>query len=121
LRRPKANRLTLIVLSAAFCLFEITMDAGVSFADASPEAERAARVAFEDGRDAYNQGEFAAALVLFERAHALSPKSELLYNIGRAADSDGQNERAIGAYSAYLEAFPQSENREFVISGIDKL
>lgn len=84
-------------------------------------ASPAARAAFEQGRDAYDRGRFGEALEHFERAYALSPHPKLLYNIGRSADSDGQVERAVSAYSSYLSAFPTAENREFVEARLEKL
>ncbi|MET0340193.1 MAG: outer membrane protein assembly factor BamD [Polyangiales bacterium] len=89
-------------------------------ADAA-EREASARSAFEAGRDAYDRGAFGEALTYFERAHALSPKPELLYDIGHAADSDGQTTRAIAAYSAYLEAYPDSDNRAYVRARLEKV
>ena len=76
---------------------------------------------FEAGRDAYDQGDFAKALTHFERAHAQSGRVELLFNIGRAADSDGQARRAIEAYEAYLTASPNATNTNFVRSRISKM
>lgn len=81
----------------------------------------AARQEFGAGREAYDRGAFAEALLHFERAHQLSPRPELLYNIGRAAESDGQWTRAISAYSSYLEAFPRSENEAFVEARLAKM
>jgi len=84
------------------------------------DADAEARRAFEAGRQAYDSGDFADALARFEQAHRLSPRPELLYNIGRAADSDGQFGRATAAYAAYLEAFPLSPNRAFVEARLEK-
>ena len=85
------------------------------------EVDPAARSAFEAGADAYDHGRFGEALREFERAYQLSPHPKLLFNIGRAADGDGQSERAISAYQSYLLAFPRADNREFVESRIAKL
>lgn len=81
----------------------------------------AARAAFEAGRDAYDRGRFGEALQQFDRAYALSPNPILLYNIGRAAEADLQNERAVQAYEAYLAALERAENREFVEARLAKL
>jgi tetratricopeptide (TPR) repeat protein len=80
-----------------------------------------ARAAFEQGRAAYERGAFGEALAHFERAQARSPRAELLYNIARSADSDGQTARALSAYSAYLEAYPTAQNREFVKARLEKV
>ena len=90
-------------------------------AEQAQAASPAARAAFEQGRDAYDRGRFGEALEHFERAYSLSPHPKLLYNIGRSADSDGQVERAVSAYSSYLSAFPAAENREFVEARLEKL
>lgn len=80
-----------------------------------------AREAFERGRSAYERGRFGEAITWYERAHELSPHPTLLFNIGRAADSDGRHERAIQAYAAYLEALPGADNREFVEGRLERL
>lgn len=85
------------------------------------QQEAQAREAFEAGREAYEHGQFAEALAHFEHAYALSARPQLLFNIGRAADSDGQAERAITAYSSYLEASSEADNVEFVKARLDKL
>jgi tetratricopeptide (TPR) repeat protein len=90
-------------------------------ADAVGTAETDARAAFEQGRAAYERGAFGEALAHFERAQALSPRAELLYNIARSADSDGQTARAMSAYSAYLEAYPTAQNRAFVKARLEKV
>lgn len=84
-------------------------------------ADPGARSAFEQGRDAYDRGRFGEALSLFDRAYELSPHPLLLYNIGRAAEADLQNERAVSAYEAYLKALERAENREFVEARLAKL
>ena len=90
-------------------------------ADDSAQADAAARDEFGAGRQAYYEGSFTAALAHFERAYALSPRPELLYNIGRAADADGQAARAMSAYEAYLKALPAAENGDFVRARLAKM
>lgn len=108
---------------AATLVVLLHLSARPARADAVEQAQAspAARAAFEQGRDAYDRGRFGEALAHFEQAYALSPHPKLLYNIGRSADSDGQVERALSAYSSYLEAFPTAENREFVEARLAKL
>jgi tetratricopeptide (TPR) repeat protein len=103
------------VVSLAFIF---TLMCSVARADApTPEG----RAAFEAGRDAYEAGRFEEALVQYERAYALSPHPNLLYNIARAADSDGQTERAIQAYEAFLSSKPNAENGDFARARLAKL
>lgn len=114
------------LVSTLFALLVATLGPPTSSARAEAStnpahADSAARSAFEAGRQAYDRGAFEEALAHFEQAHALSPRAELLYNIGRAADSDGQSARAIAAYSSYLDAFPNAENRDFVRARLEKM
>lgn len=85
------------------------------------KADAEAKAAFAAGRDAYDRGRFAEALRGFERAYELSGHPKLLFNIGRAAESDGKNARAIEAYERYLQSVPQADNREFVEGRLSKL
>lgn len=89
--------------------------------EASSELDAEARKAFEAGRAAYDRGLFGKALAHFERAYQLSLRPRLLFNIARAADSDGQYERAVEAYKLYLERMQDAENREFAQSRLRKL
>jgi tetratricopeptide (TPR) repeat protein len=88
---------------------------------AQASEEVAARQEFELGREAYDHGSFANVLAHFERAYALQPRPELLYNVGRAADSDGRPGRAIEAYSSYLESNPDADNSALMRSVVARL
>lgn len=87
----------------------------------SAEIDARARAEFEAGRGAYDQGAFAEALRRYEAAYALSQRPALLFNIGRAADSNGELERAESAYLAFLQAVPEAENRKFVEARLEVL
>jgi tetratricopeptide (TPR) repeat protein len=79
-----------------------------------PEAssrDEEARMLFEAGRVAYADGRFEDALDYFQRAHALSGRAALLYNIGSAADKLRRDAVALDAFRGYLEAMPTAENR----------
>jgi len=71
------------------------------------EDEADARRMFEAGREAYGAGAFEAAFELFERAYALSPRPQLLYNIGQSADRMRDDEAALTYFERYLEAVPE--------------
>lgn len=79
----------------------------------SPEAVRdeQARQLFEQGRTAFTEARFADALDLFRRAHALSHRHALLYNIGQAADRLRLDREALEAFDLYLAEVPDAENR----------
>jgi hypothetical protein len=85
------------------------------------DSDPAARAAFEAGRAAYDHGRFAEALDQFQLAYELSRLPQLLFNIARAAESDGRNERAVSAYEAYLQALPVADNRDFVEARMRRL
>ena len=78
---------------------------------AAPDPRSQALRLFEESDGAYKRGEFAHAAVLLEKAHALHPEPVLLYNLGRAYEGLGKNEKAIEAYSRYLRAAPQAQDR----------
>ncbi|MGE0784386.1 MAG: tol-pal system YbgF family protein [Sandaracinaceae bacterium] len=70
-----------------------------------------ARSLFDAGRIALSQGRFDEALDRFERAYELSPRVEMLYNVGLAADRAGHIVRAIEAFEAYLARTPDPDQR----------
>ena len=81
-----------------FCLALAGVCANPASAQPAPIAAQSpddadARRAFEAGRDAYDHGAFAEALTHYERAYVLSHRPGLLFNIARAADSDGRADR----------------------------
>jgi tetratricopeptide (TPR) repeat protein len=85
-------------------------------APAAPQAvttavasDQEARASFEAGKAAYDNGDYAVALVQFERAYDLSHRSLLLYNLGLTHDRLQHEERALESYEAYLAANPQDE------------
>jgi tetratricopeptide (TPR) repeat protein len=100
---------TLLVLSPAAALGQTSSN------------EQMARSIFEAGRTAYDSGRFDQALRYFQEAYDMSPRPVLLFNIGSAADRLQENQRALDAYRAYLEAVPSANNRELVESRIQFL
>ncbi len=71
--------------------------------------DQEARASFAAGKAAYDNGDYAAALVQFERAYELSHRSLLLYNLGLAHDRLQHEQRALESYEAYLDANPNDE------------
>ncbi|MEM7606759.1 MAG: hypothetical protein AAF411_15495 [Myxococcota bacterium] len=85
--------------------------------DQSPIDARAddeAREIFEAGEASYRRGDYRRALDYFRHAYSLSPRPELLFNIGNAAERAREDETAIEYYERYLEALPDAENRQMV-------
>jgi tetratricopeptide (TPR) repeat protein len=66
---------------------------------------------FEQSADLYRQGKFDEAAKLLERAYSLHDEAVLLYNLGRAYEGLGQNQKAIDAYTKYLEKAPAAKDR----------
>jgi tetratricopeptide (TPR) repeat protein len=73
-----------------------------------PADDAEARARFEAGRIAFGQGRYESALEDFRRAHDLTGRSELLYNIGSAADRLRLDGEALEAFEAYLAAVQES-------------
>jgi tetratricopeptide (TPR) repeat protein len=78
---------------------------------ATSSRDEEARMLFEAGRVAYEDGRFEDALGYFQRAHDLSGRPALLYNVGSAADKLRRDAVALDAFRRYLEALPTAENR----------
>ena len=89
-----------------------------------PEAasrDQEARMLFEAGRVAYAAGRFEDSLGYFQRAHEMSGRAVLLYNVASAADKLRRDAVALDAFRRYLEAVPTAENRAEVESRIHVL
>jgi len=70
-----------------------------------------ARGLYLAGAAAYEEGRFEESLAYFQRSYELSPRPELLYNIGQAADRSREDAIALDAFRRYLEAMPELPNR----------
>jgi hypothetical protein len=103
-------------MSLALCLACLARAEPVS---AAPNAEVQRLVA--EAKRAYDNGQFAEALARYDLSYQLEPAPQLLFLIGQAADSDGQSERALQAYRAYLRAVPAAPNKTFVSARIARL
>ncbi|MEM9189319.1 MAG: hypothetical protein AAGF12_09090 [Myxococcota bacterium] len=86
----------------------------VAVAQSGSTSEEEAQGFFLAGRAAYDEGRYEDALQRFEAAHELSGRSELLYNIGLAADRARHDRRAVDAYEAFLAERPDTPYRESV-------
>src|SRR4051794_9887712 len=73
-----------------------------------------ARQAFEEGRRAYNVGQFQEAIAAFEQSYRLSGDPTLLFNLAQSHRQAGQLEAAVNAYRAYLRELPSAANRAYV-------
>lgn len=91
--------------------------------DAATQAERdkQARLEFERGRKAFDEGDYRGAWGFFHNAYRLSGRAQLLYNIGQTADRLGRDAEALTAFKMYLEQLPKAENRRDVENRIRAL
>ena len=95
-----------------------------SVAQAAPDASRdgEARGLFQAGEQAFRGGHYADALDYFKRAHALSGRAALLYNVGISADRLRRDDEAVEAFQRYLrESAPDALNRAEVDSRLRAL
>ncbi len=71
---------------------------------------------YADGKVEYAQGRYAQALLLFERAYALSEAPGLLFNMAQAHRLAGIDHcpQAAALYKSYLAALPNAENKREV-------
>src|ERR1700747_3288737 len=75
-----------------------------------------AKAAFAAGKQAFERGEYEAALKQFQRANLLAPAPSLSYNIGKTYEALGRFNDAALAYERYLElaGTPQTdEDKQF--------
>ncbi len=111
------------LLNVLAALFVCLLGAAPLAAQAPAEDPRdqEARALFEAGRLAMGDGRYEDALTHFERAHALSQRPAMLFNIGTVAERLRLHERALSAYEQYLELLPEAENRPEVQRRIELL
>lgn len=82
-------------------------------------ADEEARANFEAGRLAFAGARYDDALAYFERAHVLSGRHQLLYNIGLCQDRLGRDVDALSSFERYLDAAPDAHNRAEVEQRIE--
>jgi tetratricopeptide (TPR) repeat protein len=86
--------------------------------------EEIARQHFQLGRAQYESGQFREAAASFERAHELSKREVLWYNIYLAYRDAGDNAKAAEALRNYLTGVEQMDNRahlEARLASLDRL
>ena len=86
-----------------------------------PSAEAEARSVFDAGQVAFTSGHYADALGYFKRAHELSHRPALLFNIALCADRLRDDDAAIEAYERYLVEVPLAANRREVNDRLEAL
>jgi tetratricopeptide (TPR) repeat protein len=103
------------------CLF-VLWAVGPVCAQPDPAAnDNVARGLFQAGTAAYDAGDYKGALQLYEQAYARSPRPQLLFNIGQAADRLRMDDTALRAFSAYLDQVPDAPNHAAVQQRVNAL
>ena len=78
--------------------------------DSSQAQESAPRFLYE-GNQAYQQGKYEEAIKSYERAHALKPSAQALFNLGHAAYKNGKKEQATESFGK-AAALPGSKSEQ---------
>ncbi len=104
------------VVALALSLLAASAHAGAEAA--SPQALRAAKQHFTDGKKFQDVGQYDNAIVEYEAAYKLAPKPQILFNIAQCQRLKGDKDKAIASYEAFLKAAPDDpaaeDAREFV-------
>jgi tetratricopeptide (TPR) repeat protein len=87
----------------------------------SPVDITAARQYYDLGAEAYEKGDYPAALRAFDAAWAEAPHSDLLFNIARCHERMGHFEEAAQAYERYLQSDPAARDKPEMRSHIADL
>lgn len=72
--------------------------------DEEDTPEELSRDAFQSGQSKFARGNYSGAASSFREAYQISPRPELLYNIGECEDRDDEPVAALAAFEAYLAA-----------------
>ncbi len=76
---------------------------------------------FHTGEIYYERSEYPAAAHEFEEAYRISKRPELLYNMGKSYDGQGDHARALAAYRRFLTAVASSPDRPTVQARVTAL
>lgn len=87
---------------------------------ADPGVEQA-MAAFRRGQENFNHAQYEAALADFKEAASLYASPDFQYNIGRCYEELGKYEESIRAFSTYLKAKPDADDRANVENRITRL
>ncbi len=67
---------------------------------------------YQVGRAAYEAGRWQAALIEFQRAYAIVPIPDLIYNIGHCQERLNRYAEAAASYRLFLAAKPDAQERK---------
>jgi tetratricopeptide (TPR) repeat protein len=112
-----AAALVVLVMSPA-----VTLAQGSGEEMSSEELARQVEKLASQGAQAYRKGDFTSAIDYFERAYALEPVPNLLYNIAKSYEKQEKYQQAIDHYQKFAVA-PEvdSEARQSALDRVDNL
>ena len=107
--RRMSLRWILAVLSVAACVIAVGAPsvANAQDDDRYEEVRRKAKAAFA-------AGQFEEAALLFREAFDVTPRGNLLYNIGLCYERAGNTQQAVVFYERFVQALPESPKRPAV-------
>ena len=96
------------------CLILVSLLAApvLAVADDDPDPEYIAKKS--SATEAFKAGRFAQAAQLYTEAFEISPRGNLLYNIGLSYENAGEIEQAVKFYERFVQALPNSPQRPAV-------
>src|SRR5947209_2844121 len=89
-----------------FGLVAVALVPARAYAEPTPQAVKAAKQHYLDGKKFQDAGNYDAAIVEYDAAYKLAPRPQLLFNIGQCWRLKGDKQKAIEAYDAFLNAAP---------------
>lgn len=102
-------RWILAVLSASACVLAVAVPSvALAQDDARYDEVR------QKAKAAFSNGEFEEAALLFREAFDISPRGNLLYNIGMCYERAGNTQQALVFYERFVQALPESAKRPAV-------
>ena len=112
LRRTKGNALLLLVVAGALVFAHIAVAQ-------DGNQEKKARQLYEEGRAAFEKGQFEEAIKKYEESIKLNPKDDdAYYGLGRAYAKAGQIGKAEEAFRKCLELNPQRADAKTALQKI---
>ena len=114
----RAARLASLLVAAATAAAPLPVEAQRRSArDRSAQAN----VRYEEGKAAYDGGDFDRAIELWRKGYELKDDPVFLYNIAQAYRQKGDYPRAIFYYKAYVREEPRARNRAEVEARVGEL
>jgi len=80
-------------------------------ADSRDTIVKKARQHFQDGKKAFEARDYAGALKVFQAGYEIEPRPGFLLNMGHAARTMGDLQKARGYYQQFLQTSPSAEER----------